>query len=60
MGHPIPLLTKKNLLLAIRQMGSNDYADAQKYRRKIIERAKSINVSYIIPGNWNEDGTLND
>jgi hypothetical protein len=42
-------------------MGPNaQYENIQEARRKIIERAKVINVSYIIPGDWNEDGTIND
>jgi hypothetical protein len=60
-NHPIPILTKKDLLLAIRAMGPNaHYENIQEARRRIIERAKEIDVAYIIPGNWNEDGTLND
>ena len=59
--HPIPILTKKDLLLAIRRMGPNaNYENIQEARRRIVERAKEINVEYIIPGNWNEDGTIND
>ena len=55
--HPIPLYSKKNLLLAMRQEATYQ-GDVQALRRKIIERAKEIDAVYIIPGNWNEDGTL--
>ena len=55
--NPIPLYTKKNLLIAMRQEATYT-GDRQELRRRIIERAKEIDASYIIPGNWNEDGTL--
>jgi hypothetical protein len=56
--HPIPLLTEQNLLIAMRQERQVSPEKRQELRRKIIERAKEIGVSYIIPDNWNEDGTL--
>ena len=57
MSHPIPIASKKNIALAIRQM-STYTGDTQEARRKIIERAKEINAEYLIPANWNEDGTV--
>lgn len=57
MSHPIPLYSKRNVLLAIRQEAAYT-GDRQELRRKIIERAKEIDATYLIPANWNEDGTV--
>ena len=58
MKYTIPLLTRRNIALAVRQMQMDDYDNIQEARRKIIARAKDIHAEELIPGNWNEDGTL--
>ncbi len=52
-----PIESKRRILKAMRKI-SDHHGDAQEARRKIIERAKEINAEYIIPANWNEDGTI--
>jgi hypothetical protein len=60
MRNPIPILTAKDLKLAVRTVRAGHFDNAQEVRLKIIERAKVIGAENVIPANWNEDGTLND
>lgn len=59
-GEPsFPIKTKSDLRKAIRAVGRGG-SDHDKIRAHIIARAKALNLTSMVPDNWNADGSLKD
>ena len=56
-SHPIPIASKKNIAAAIRRM-STYTGDTQRLGARSSSGPRRSVAEYLIPANWNEDGTV--
>lgn len=59
-GGRFPITNRSDLLRAIKAVGraKGGEQERRKVRRYVIKRARELNLSNLIPDNWNSDGSL--